>query len=76
MMTTLHDTMARIPQPLNKRLTSMANKTGRSKAFYVRKAIECYLNDMEDYLSALEAEKKATKRTRFNDIAKRLGLAG
>jgi len=38
----------RLPDDLNMRLTSLAQKTGRSKSFYVRKAIEDKLEDLED----------------------------
>lgn len=38
----------RLPDEINARLSTLASKTGRSKSFYVRKAIEDALEDMED----------------------------
>lgn len=38
----------RIPDEIDFRLNSLAKKTGRSKSFYVRKAIEEKLEDLED----------------------------
>lgn len=38
----------RLPDEINTRLTSLAQQTGRSKSFYVRKAIEEKLEDLED----------------------------
>ncbi len=38
----------RLPDEINLRLNSLAKKTGRSKSFYVRKAIEEKLEDLED----------------------------
>ncbi len=38
----------RLPDEINLRLKSLAEQTGRSKSFYVRKAIEEKLEDLED----------------------------
>lgn len=38
----------RLPEEINLRLTSLAKQTGRTKSFYVRKAIEEKLEDLED----------------------------
>lgn len=38
----------RLPDEINVRLNSLAKQTGRSKSFYVRKAIEEKLEDLED----------------------------
>ena len=38
----------RMPDDLDIRLTDLAKKTGRSKSFYVRKAVEEKLEDLED----------------------------
>lgn len=48
----------RLPDEINSRLASLAEKTGRSKSFYVRKAIEEKLEDMEDlYLGLAVLER-------------------
>jgi len=38
----------RLPDEINYRLNSLVQKTGRTKSFYVRKAIEEKLEDLED----------------------------
>ena len=45
----------RLDSELEKRLTLLAKKTGRTKTFYAREAIEQHLEDLEDYYLALEA---------------------
>lgn len=37
---------------LDRRLTALAEKTHRSKSYYARKAIENYIEDLEDYYLA------------------------
>lgn len=73
--------IVRIPKTLDDRLTRIAKRTGRAKTYYASKALERYLEDMEDHLlaaAALEEMKaKGKKRGRSLDaVAKRLGLAG
>ena len=38
----------RLPRQMEKRLDSLAKKTGRTKSYYVRQAISQNLEDMED----------------------------
>ncbi len=45
-------TSIRLPPAIEKRLTTLASKTGRSKAFYLREIIESGLEDAEDYYLA------------------------
>jgi predicted DNA-binding protein len=73
--------VVRIRKELDDRLTRIAARTGRAKAYYASKALERYLEDMEDHLlaaAALEEMKaKGKKRGRSLDaVAKRLGLEG
>ena len=39
----------RLTPELEKRLTILAKKTHRSKSYYVREAVENYIEDLEDY---------------------------
>jgi RHH-type rel operon transcriptional repressor/antitoxin RelB len=39
----------RLPPELEKRLTTLAKKTHRSKSYYVREAVANYIEDLEDY---------------------------
>ena len=38
----------RLPEDIENRLTTLAKKTGRTKTFYAREAIEKHLEDLED----------------------------
>ncbi len=44
----------RLDEALEKRLAALAEKTGRTKTFYARAAIEAHLEEMEDYYLAEE----------------------
>jgi len=44
----------RLSEELENKLTALAKKTKRSKSFYVREAIEHYLEDIEDYYLGIE----------------------
>jgi RHH-type transcriptional regulator, rel operon repressor / antitoxin RelB len=39
----------RLPPEIEKRLETLAKKTGRSKSYYAREAILRHLEDLEDY---------------------------
>jgi RHH-type transcriptional regulator, rel operon repressor / antitoxin RelB len=54
----------RLPAQIEKRLDSLAKKTGRSKSFYAREAILRHLEDLEDYhLARRRLSRKATRVT-------------
>jgi len=64
----------RLKPEMEERLAKLAERTGRTKTFYAREAIEQHLEDLEDYYLAAHALEK-TKRTFTPDEAKReLGL--
>ena len=71
--------IVRIPKRLDDQLTRIAARTGRAKACYATKALERYLEDMEDHLLAAaaleEMAAKGKKRGKsLGAIAKRFGL--
>ena len=71
--------IVRIPRSLDQRLARIAKRTGRAKAYYASKALERYLEDMEDHLlAAASLEEMKTKRKKrgcsLEEVAKRLGL--
>lgn len=43
----------RLPDEIEKRLASLAAKTGRTKSFYAKEAIMTHLEDIEDYYLAV-----------------------
>ncbi|MFO1048595.1 MAG: type II toxin-antitoxin system RelE/ParE family toxin [Geminicoccaceae bacterium] len=44
----------RLPEEIEARLTALAERTGRSKSFYVREAVREHLDDLEDYYLAVQ----------------------
>jgi RHH-type rel operon transcriptional repressor/antitoxin RelB len=48
----------RLDADVEKRLEALAAKTGRTKTFYAREAIEAYLDDLEDFYLAEERMKQ------------------
>ena len=68
----------RLPQATERRLEKLAKRTGRTKTYYVRQALEEYLGDLEDLYIA-EARWEAIQRGEektvpFEEILKRYGL--
>ena len=47
----------RLPQELEARLNALALKTGRTKSFYIRQALEEHLEELEDAYIAEERFK-------------------
>lgn len=47
----------RLDKELEDRLEALAAKTGRTKTFYAREAIEAHLEDLEDFYLAEERMK-------------------
>ena len=43
----------RLPKELEAKLEKVSNETHRSKSYYIRTALEQYLEDREDYLLAV-----------------------
>lgn len=64
----------RIPDNISQHLDNLSHETGRSKSYYVRKAIEEFLMDYEDSLLALSQLEEKNPRVSFDEMVKRLGL--
>lgn len=64
----------RLPKELDDRLKVLADKTHRSKSYYVKMAIEQLLEGQEDYLIALAAYEKKGKRYSAAEVEKILGI--
>ena len=56
------------------KLNRLAQETGRSKSYYVKQAIENYLEEREDYLLALAALERDEPRRSIAKVRKDLGL--
>lgn len=65
----------RLTPEIEKRLETLAKKTGRSKTFYAREAIQEYLEDLEDYYLAETRTEKNLSGLSLEEVEKRLGLA-
>lgn len=68
----------RLPDELQQRLDHLAIQTGRAKSFYVKEALEAYLEDLEDLLLAnavLERVRSGKEKTyTLKDVANELNL--
>jgi RHH-type rel operon transcriptional repressor/antitoxin RelB len=51
----------RLNSDLEEKLEQLSIKTNRSKSFYVKQALENYLNDMEDYFEAKSRDSNSEK---------------
>jgi RHH-type transcriptional regulator, rel operon repressor / antitoxin RelB len=70
----------RLPPEIEKRLTALAKKSGRTKTFYAREAILQHLEDLEDaYIgekALREFEKSGENAIPIEEIMKDYGLEG
>ena len=66
--------VVRISRALDQKLDALSARTGRRKTYYASKAIERYLEDLEDYNAAKEALKNTKKRYSLDELARKLGL--
>ena len=64
----------RLPQSIETRLDKLAERTSRTKTYYVRLAIEQFLEDQEDYLLAVSRLEKKTSSISLKKLEKKLGL--
>ena len=67
----------RLEAALEKRLEALAARTGRTKTFYAREAIEAHLDDLEDFYLAEErlASFRAGDAIPLETLKAELGLA-
>ncbi|WP_448502188.1 type II toxin-antitoxin system RelB family antitoxin [Sphingomonas sp.] len=66
----------RIDPEIEKRLTALAEETGRTKTFYARKAILAHLDDLEDFYLAEERMRdfRSEDAIPLADLKRGLGL--
>jgi RHH-type rel operon transcriptional repressor/antitoxin RelB len=63
----------RLPQKLEERLEMIAKKEERPKSFIIRKALERYLEDLEDYSEALDILNSSSRIYSNEEATNRLG---
>ena len=64
----------RLSPDLEKRLAAVAKKSGRSKSYIARKAIEEKIEDMEDLAAAIAALEDPGENIPWEEVKKRLDL--
>ena len=64
----------RLDQDLEERLSRLAAETGRSKSYYVREALQSYLEDREDYLLGLAVLEREEELLSIDEVRTELGL--
>ncbi len=64
----------RLDRETEDKLNRLAAETGRSKSYYVKQAIENYLEEREDYLLALAVLERDEPRKPIAEVRKDLGL--
>lgn len=68
----------RLDEKLSSRLDALAQKTGRTKTWFVRKAIETYIDDMEDAALAAGAYEEyllyGGASSPLHEVRRHLGL--
>ncbi|MCD6040099.1 MAG: anti-toxin [Gammaproteobacteria bacterium] len=64
----------KIPEEIYNRLSTLANKTHRTKTFYVREALLSYLEDLEDTYLALQALEEPGRNYSMVEVAREMGL--
>ena len=64
----------RLPENLENRLICLAEKTGRSKSYYIKQAIQGFLDAEEDYLLAINRLEKNNPKIALEDLEKKFGL--
>ena len=64
----------RLSDELDARLSDLAEKTHRSKSYYVREALECYIEDLEDYYLAMHVLENPGKIYTLEEVEKMCGL--
>lgn len=66
--------VVRLPADVEQRLTDLAQKTGRTKSYYARKAILEAIEDMEDMFLAAERLREKNPTLSLQDFKKEVML--
>jgi len=64
----------RLPEMIERRLADLAEKTNRSKSYYVEHALENFLDEYEDYLLALSRLEEKGPNISLEEAKKQLGF--
>lgn len=64
----------RLEDEMVERLNALAERTGRTKTFYVKEAVRAYIENLEDAFMAIERLRKPAKTLSMEEMEKALGL--
>ena len=67
----------RVDDNIDNRLDFLVDKTGHKKSYFIKKAIQTYLDDKEDYFRAVEAlsaMENGEEVSDWKEVKKRLGF--
>jgi len=64
----------RLPEEIEKRLTDLAAKTGRTKTFYAKEAILEHIDEIEDKYLAINRLENPGKRWTLDELEQGLDL--
>lgn len=64
----------RLNKELHQRLSDLATQTGRSKSFYVKRALAKYMEDMEDTYLAIDRIENSEGRVSMEEAKKILDV--
>ncbi len=67
-------TSIRLESEIERKLETLARKTGRTKTWYIRQAIREYLEEWEDFHLALTRLEKERGEIDLKEVRRRLGL--
>jgi len=67
-------TSLRLDPDTERRLEELARSTGRTKTWFIRRAVEEYLDEWEDYHVALARLEEEKDEIDISDVRRRLGL--
>lgn len=65
----------RLQPDIEQRLEALAKKTGRTKTFYAREAIEEHIEDLEDTYIALQRLEKPGRIHTSDEVERELGIS-
>jgi RHH-type rel operon transcriptional repressor/antitoxin RelB len=66
----------RLPKQIEERLERLARRTGRTRSCYVKLAIQEFLDDQEDYLTAIYRLQRSLQGLPLDEVERRLALQG
>jgi RHH-type transcriptional regulator, rel operon repressor / antitoxin RelB len=64
----------RLPEIMDERLSELAKQTHRSKSYYVKQALQDFLDEHEEHLLALSRLEKKNPRISLKEMERRLDL--